>query len=301
MNNNNYFNGAYGNNTYGNGLQYGVPQPQNTNMVWTNALTPEEEKMIKQQFNNVLSLNISPEEKAISKCSHRDPASRRFTINPNADGSVTCTKCGETFNLTAGNLDIDEIKKVIGGAIDILQTTKMFYVDMTPEVIEAYFVIIPFLKLAPKLYEAAMQTLNKVDLNGNLTPNYQSNDVFRNMSTMFGRPGMGFQQPMMGQPYNNMQQPMYGAPYNNMQMQQPIFNNVPTPAGVNPFQIQPTNGYMQQQPMMGQPPQINMNVPNIAGAGTVDQQQSTSKEVVVENKNQPKVGETVQVSKQFNL
>lgn len=226
-------NGIYG--AYGNGMMYA--QPQQKEIAWTNALTQEEEKSLHQGKSGI-SIDIPKEDIWRAKCTHRDPKTRSFTVVKNNDGTVTCMKCGATFNLV-DNVDIDQVKKIIGGCIDILQTMKLSYVNMPPEVVQSYFIILPFLEIAPQLFEAAMHTVSNVCPNVGVTGNYAPNDMFNSYYAALGNVGMinpamaaGAVQPMM-MGANNMVQPQFmNAPIqgqvpayaNPMQTQQPVYN-----------------------------------------------------------------------------
>lgn len=205
-------NGNYGGN-YGGAAGYRFSDPNA--LQWTNPLKPEEEREL-HRGAQALSLDIPKESMYRAKCTHRDPATHQFTVRPADDGNgYVCTKCGAQFNIV-NNSSMKEINEIIGGAIDILQTTKMMYVDMTPEVIQAYFVILPFLELAPKMYEAAVNTFNKISPQS-LNPSYAPNNYYNayyglvggmtppqtGYSGMFPNAGMGY----MGYP----QYPMNGA------------------------------------------------------------------------------------------
>lgn len=250
-------NSVYGN--YGNGMMYGGPVQKD--LTWTNAITPEEERALHKGTAGI-SLDIPKEDMYRAKCTHRDPATKRFTVTRNDDGSVTCLKCGARFNLV-GNVNIDEIKRVIGGAIDILQTTKLAYIDMTPEVIQTYFVILPFLEIAPQLYEAAMHTLDGVIPTNGITGNYTPADAFGSLYSAVGN--MGVNPAMMGQ--------VYGMPPQQ-------FMNPPTgavPYAMNPMQTQ--GGYI---------------MPGVVDS-TATMQTAPAQQV------QPQEGQTVQVGKKFKL
>lgn len=185
FNNNN--NSVYG--SYGNGMTYGVP---NKELTWTNPITAEEERSL-QRGTAGISLDIPKESMIRAKCTHRDPQTRKFTLRENEDGSVTCLKCGARFNLV-NNVPLSEISKIVGGVIDILQTTKLSYVDMTPDVIQSYFIILPFLEILPKMYETSMHTIDKVMKNMGLSGNYATNNAFENLYSTLG---MGAFNPMM--------------------------------------------------------------------------------------------------------
>lgn len=180
-------NSIYGN--YGNGMTYGANTKE---LTWTNPISPEEERSL--QGTTGISLDIPKENMIRAKCTHRDPATRNFTLKRNEDGSVTCLKCGARFNVV-DNVPMKDINRVVGGVIDILQTAKMAYVDMTPEVIQTYFVILPFLEIAPKMFETAMHTLDKVTNGAGITNNHAPGDQFNSLYSAMG--GMGMMNPMM--------------------------------------------------------------------------------------------------------
>lgn len=172
---------------YGGGMAYGQPKKE---CAWTNALGRDEEKALHEDANSVLSLNISKEEMWRAKCTHRDPGTKTFTVTPNPDGSYTCTKCGATFNIVT-ETDIENIKRVIGGTIDILQTAKMAYLNLPAEVIQSYFVILPFLQLAPKFYEMGISVMNKELPNSRITPNHTSADIMNSYFSMMSPGSVG--------------------------------------------------------------------------------------------------------------
>ena len=169
---------------YANGMQYNTPK---ADLTWTQALTPEEEKIL-HKAPSTLSLEIPKEDMLRAKCTHRDPQGKKFTIRRNEDGTYTCLKCGATFNIV-DKVDMADIRRIIGGTIDILQTAKLAYIDMTPEAIQTYFIILPFLEIAPKLYEAAVNTLSKVNINGGIGANNVSGDSFNSLYGAVGSAG----------------------------------------------------------------------------------------------------------------
>lgn len=254
---------------YANGMTYANQQAKETN--WTNALSPEEERALHQNGGGV-SIDIPKEKLWQAKCTHRDPKTKQFTIRENPDGTVTCLKCGATFHLVQGT-NMKEITEIIGGAIDILQTMKTAYVDMTPEVVQTYFICLPFLEIAPKLYEAAMKTLNSLGSNVGLTGNTVPGDMFNSLFAAMGNVGMMNPNMAYQQPYP------YGQQMMGMPMQNGVFMNPPAgQAGYNPMQTG-----------SGPMPGVAETVTNPTPAPPVMQTQ------------QPKEGQPVQMSKQFKL
>lgn len=268
MSMNNVFTGnPYG--MYANGMTY-APQ---RDLVWTNPLTPEEEKTLNTGSSS-LSLDIPSEEMIRCKCTHRDPVTKQFTVRPNTDGTHTCLKCGATFKIV-DNIPPEDIEKYIGGVIDILQTIKMAYIDMTPEVVQTYFVILPFLNLAPKLYDAAVKTLNNVIPSNGMVPNGMSGNVFYNLNS-----AVGTMQPM--------QQPMMTMPQGPM-----AFQNMGVPQGQVPYNMNPM--YAASQPM-------NMpQMPSATYQPTMQQPPQQPAPDQAQAQQPPKEGEPVKTERQFSL
>lgn len=258
---------------YANGMMYGGNPGKD--LAWTNALTPEEEKQL-HRGNSAISLDIPQEEMSRAKCTHRDPSTRTFSVRPNGDGTVTCVKCGARFN-PVNNIDIEEIKKVIGGTIDILQTIKMAYIDMTPEVIQAYFIILPFLGIAPQMYEAAMHTLDSATPGMGITQNYAPQDAFNSLYSAMGNAGMVSPAVMNAAMYGGQMQGQFMTP----------------PAGSVPYYANPmqTQNVVYQQPGQQAPPVMGqpMTMPGV------------SQEQAPATASQPQEGQPVQVGKKFKL
>lgn len=194
------------------GYTYAQPRKETA---WTNPLTKEEEKALHTTSSGI-SIDIPKEDMYRAKCTHRHPELKCFAVKPNADGTVTCEKCGSKFNIVQ-DVDIEEIRKLTGGMIDILQTIKLAYVDMPAHVVEAYFAIIPFLEIVPQLYEAAMHTLNNVAPNVGVTQTVNSQNAFATLYNTIGNPGM--MMAGMQAPVGYMNAPMGPVAYANNPMQ----------------------------------------------------------------------------------
>lgn len=263
---------------YSNGMMYGTQK----DVQWTNALTPEEEKEL-HRGTSALSLEIPREDMLRAKCTHRDPVTRQFTTRENGDGSVTCMKCGARFN-PVSDVSPEEIRKVIGGTIDILQTIKMTYIDMTPEIVQAYFVVLPFLEIAPKMYDAAMQTFSNVVPGQGISPNHAPGDIFNSLYSAVANPGMMNPSAMgaaMGMNPNMMNMPMYGQTFNPYSGGMGSMGQVPPQN--NPMQLQNPGAAMGAVPTPPQTPVAPAQTANDASAAA------------------PKEGDTVKVTNAFNL
>lgn len=240
-------------NTYFNQpmTNFGYAQQQ-APIKWTNPLTKEEEAFLKQNSQD-FTLECTKEELVRSVCTHKNPEKGVFTLVNNDDGTVTCTTCGATFNPV--QLPKEEIEKVIGGTIDILQSIKLMYVDMNADSVRSYFQMIPFLEKASKLYQTASETMRRVAPNGPLQQTGFYGNPFANLTNALGTPGFGM--PVYGQGMGmNMNQPY---------QQQPMYQNGFVGQQAAPYgAVDPANPFQSQSfGQVAQPPvgQVN-NVPN---------------------------------------
>lgn len=231
MNNNNYQNPYQQQQAYYNGAYQYNP---GATMEWTQPLTQEDRNMLRSQAPEFDVLSIPKEEMVKSRCAHRDPVNKVLTVTDKGDGTYRCTQCGEEFNIV--DITEDEAEKYVNTLIDMLQTTKMMYLDLPPATIEQYFQMIPFLKKLPKLYKLAHDTFERATGQSSVGQAYMS-----------GNPWFTMGQAVSGV-YNGM--PGYVPPMNNYQnpyqYQQPQYGYqqapAPAPYGANPF--------MQGQPVV---------------------------------------------------
>lgn len=202
----------YGNN-FMTGQQYNaIRKPR-----FTNPLTEEDRKLL--QSRGKFSLHVDEYDEASSKCTHRDQ--NGLTIVENQDGSFTCNQCFRRFNLV--EMKLEDVQMVTSQFLDILESTKAFYLDMPPNVVTEIFQMIPFVEKIPQIYKMALDNFNSYSsplntpyTNGNQT--FGMYDALNNPGFMFNTaPSYGFQQPMYNQ-YQNQ-------PFNNGMYQQPMFNN----------------------------------------------------------------------------
>lgn len=217
---------------------------------FSNPLSNEEIELLtksKSHFN----LNITNEERLRGICNHRTADGMSDAIvKDNVTGALRCEICGYTFKQVDPNMTSDEIKNVLSQVIDLLQTTKLMFIDMPANAAREYYQIIPLLEKLPELFEMAAKNMAKHDAYGwNYTnPNMSAYSMFQNLSNIYGQglfmgnPGMGAPQPM-GNPYG-APQPMPG-PYGAPQMG-------------NPYGAPASNGFMMYnspapQPMGYQP------------------------------------------------
>ena len=178
-------------------------------IAWTNPLSAEEERELHKN-DSALTLDIPKESIYRAKCTHRNPATKKFDLFPNDDGTVTCRRCGARFTMVKE--DIKVIERITNSMIDILQTIKTAYVDMTPEVVKTYFVMIPFLRLAPDMYKNAISTLSAVTREfgnyGVMDNNQNNGNYFDLLNRASGAAGMNstlYEDPRTVSPYGSAQ------------------------------------------------------------------------------------------------
>lgn len=187
------------------GWAYGAqPRPRCTQPV-----TAEMSKMLHQQADD-LSVKISKTDVIKNQCTHKDPATGQLALINNPDGSVTCRTCGETFHLVSDPKA--EIESAVEHLIDILQTTKVMYLDAPEEFVKQYFQSISLLKNLPKIFEKASNNFSMYETYS--AGAYPTNPGFNTFQAVNGI--MNGVNPMMGTPVGYPQQPTpgyyYGAP-----------------------------------------------------------------------------------------
>jgi hypothetical protein len=261
----NNYNGSYngqGNMGMGYNGQYQGP-------VMTNAVSQEEIKELRKAGSTSAIPQVTRAEMLAAKCTHRDPQKNCFaTVPANEEGYVVCTICGAKFRPV--EMTEQQATEVVNETIDIAQTAKMNFIDMSPTAVVEYFQMIPLLSRLPKLYAQSLNNFNKYD-NG-MQYQQNGNNNFFNMFSALTSPGMGmgygqqpmYQQPMYGQQMGGQpmygQQPMYQQPMCGQQAPQQNYFYQQQP---NPLQAATT--VMQQQgqvaPNQPVPPQQNAPAP----------------------------------------
>lgn len=219
MTNNNYFANP--------GMMYGQQAPISKPRM-SNPLNKEEQEALKNQVADQFSLSLTTLDMAKAMCTHKDPNTGLYTIVENADGTITCTQCHETFDPDACTPEaVEEASKVMK---NVLQTMKYIGIDLSNDVIRGFFGFMPYIDKIPQLYKIALNSYNRYNpdlLNGKVQ---QAN----NGANIFGA-------------FNNIMNP--AAPvYNGYMMQQQM--------------VAPQGGYYynpQQAAMMGQAQQMPGN------------------------------------------
>lgn len=252
------------------------------NVEWTQPLTQEERRSLRSTAPAFDVLNVSKEEMTKAHCAHRDPMKKEFTLVETADGTFKCDQCGEEFNLV--DISEEEVEQYVNGIIDVLQTTKMLYVDLPPATIDAYFQMIPFLKKLPKLYKLAHDTFQRATGSSSIRGAYASRNPWMTMGQAVN--GVYNGMPNQGMPYGGYD-PNYG--YGGYAQPNPYQGQAP--AG-NPF--------MQNGPAQNQVP-FNPTYTQQNGGGY--QQPSQNAAPAAQNNNNQSNGnnQTVSTNKQFEV
>lgn len=212
----NYGEYGYNPNPAYTGYQYqGAPQQQDRQK---NFLSQAEiERLMKKQ--NQFSLALSEEDKLRAFCNHiRSDGSGKDALVQNPDGTYTCQICGYTFKpLDAQATTRESLQAAVNDIDDVLQTIKLLFIDLDPNVAKEYFQIIPLIEKIPDLFDLAVKNYSKHD-NINLFVNGKRNlgtaQTFANLAAFLnGAPQQGGFQQAYGAPYG--QQPQYQNPYSN--------------------------------------------------------------------------------------
>ena len=187
---------------YGMNMMGGMQQQPNNYRI-ASTLTPEQIKMLRNQAST-FSLGLTQEEMLRAICNHRseDGLSDTLVYDP-VTGIAKCTICGYEFRPIEPDVDYETIKEDVKRVQDILQTTKLMYIDLPAEAAREFYPILAMLDKVPQLVEYAAKNMAKHD-----NYNYMYNDrnmgaaaMFANLSNMFTNMSMNYQQP---------QQPNYG-------------------------------------------------------------------------------------------
>lgn len=243
---------------FGQQMMYNQYAPQQIPQ-YTQPLPLERIRAMKKGGNTKFTVVLTPEEKDIGICTHKDPdKNNEFSLIENTDGTHSCYICGETFTIaTYSREDVESAVSVIN---DILQNIKTFYLDMPATVASEYMTIIPLIKKIPHLYEYAINNFNKYDVGlHNPVGGQNAFGILNNimapgamMPGMYNQPVYGGMQYPMGNPYG-MNQPQMPNQYGMYQQQQQMGNPYgQPPVGGNPFAM---GGGIPQQPQQPQQPQ----------------------------------------------
>lgn len=222
-----------------------------------NNLSAEEIKSL--QSHETFSLRMTSDEKTRSACNHRTADGTRDSLIAEPDGTYRCTICGARFAPVEPGTSKEDIQDAVDRVLDILQTTKMLYINMPPEAAKEYYQIIPLIQRIPELFKISADTYGRYENGSNWSYNGRNFGAASLYNMMTG--GMPYQQPTsfdpMGQPY---QQPgYYQQPMAAPQGYQPTMAGFQYQPGMNAPQAAPQTGY--QTPQQTQPVQPTAQQP----------------------------------------
>ena len=225
MNSNPYYNAPMGApaQPYMNyGMPYGgvAPMPQPVQPKMTQILSPEDINTLKAK-NTSFNINVDPIDILRANCVHRENGN--FKIVDNGDGTVTCSICGETFT-PIYSADDGNVEAIVKQNMDLLNTIKLAYVDLPPEMGREYFPIIELIKKIPALYKIAMNDLNKYT---NIQQQQNNGGGYGNAFTNLNMITSGYGSYYQPQPYGAYPAPGYGYDPN-----QTFMPGQPTPASM---------------------------------------------------------------------
>lgn len=248
-----YNNGGFNNfaqPTMGTGYQWNPNPAQQTKQM--NVLTADEIQTLMKQENK-FTLALTQTEKLKAACNHRRADGLGDSLVENADGTVSCQICGYTFKpvdpATSGE---DYLNAAVAEIVDILQTVKMLWIDVDPQVLREYSQVLPLIEKLPQLYQIAVKNYSNHENYNSWAyagKNMSTLQMFGLLNGMLNGVGVPNQQQFQAAPQNAMPGYNYGYGYQQPQQFQP---------GFNPFAAQ---GYQPQaqgfayQPGMAAPQQ----------------------------------------------
>ena len=245
----------------GTGYQFNGMQPQQVPQI-QNFLSTEEINRLLQKENQ-FSLALTEVEKLRATCNHRFNGNGQDAIVTGNDGICRCQICGYEFAPIDEGTTPDTLNEVVRNMLDVLQTIKLFYLDMPAEVAREYFAIIPLIEKVPKLFDMAVKSYSKYESYNPYGYNNKNMNTMQMYSMLAGILGgqQPYQQPNMGYGYQAQPQmnPGMGMAYQQPMMGQPMgmgmtgSNGFVMQPGMNPGGYQPTTQNVSYVPNAGQP------------------------------------------------
>jgi len=213
-------------------IMYNANRPQ---AKFTQPLSKEDIAKLRNKGGG-LSLTIDETELLKSYCTHKQDGV--IVLNKQADGSLICPICGETFNEV--NMDESGVREAVNIVTDILQNVKTFWIDVPEQSAKEYYPIIPLLQKLPKVYKVALDNFAKYET-GN--PMMQGGNTYGfNMLNSIVNP-------QMQMPYNMYAQQQQAYPQQNMM---PYAQQAYPQQNMMPYQSNGFGYYDQQQAAMMQ-------------------------------------------------
>ena len=223
-----YNNGGFNNfaqPTMGTGYQWNPNPAQQTKQM--NVLTADEIQTLMKQENK-FTLALTQTEKLKAACNHRRADGLGDSLVENADGTVSCQICGYTFKpvdpATSGE---DYLNAAVAEIVDILQTVKMLWIDVDPQVLREYSQVLPLIEKLPQLYQIAVKNYSTHENYNSWAyagKNMSTLQMFGLLSGLLNNAGQPNQQQFTAAPQNAMPGYGYGYGYQQPQQFQPGFN-----------------------------------------------------------------------------
>ncbi len=131
--------------------------PENEKLCQT--LLPEEIELLKKirDMDSDFVDDVLAKDKLEGLCMHRGVDSDSTIIPVESTDLVRCILCGKEFHIK-DKLTREEVEQKIGEAIDIIQTLKILFVDMSPETARGLFIVLPLLEKVPELYSLGQKS-----------------------------------------------------------------------------------------------------------------------------------------------
>lgn len=262
MNNNGYF------------YQNATPNMQKPRMI--NPLTDEEAKALQTQQDK-FSLSFTMKETGEAICTHKGDGI--YSVVPNKDGSVTCTRCHTTFwpdECTPEYVD-DTVRRMQ----NVLETMKFLAVDLSEDVIRSFFMVGAYINKVPQLYKLVNNSFNQYNNSGMFGGNVQAANNAQNVFAAYNSIMSPANPVYGGNPYMQ-QQAMMGTPQYVQQPGNPFYGQVAPQQQAAPW------GYPQQAPMN----QAQV-MPNAQTQPVVEPQKPVQPQTVMQ---QPIIDSTAQVA-----
>ena len=245
--------GGYNQPMMGSGYQWNPNPVQQVKQM--NVLTADEIQTL-MKTENKFTLALTQTEKLKAACNHRRADGLNDTLVENADGTVSCQICGYTFKpVDPASSGEEYLQGAVEEIVDILQTIKMLWIDVDPQVLREYTQIIPLIEKIPQLYSIAAknysnhENTNAWNYAGRGLGTLAMFQMLNGMMSGVGQPNQAqfTQQPQMNPGY--YQQPVQPQP---MMQQNPFGYGVPQGYApqMNGFAYQPGMAAPQQAPVV---------------------------------------------------
>ena len=252
MNNNGYF------------YQNAAPNMQKPRMI--NPLTDEEAKALQTQQDK-FSLSFTMKETGEAICTHKGDGI--YSVVPNKDGSVTCTRCHTTF--WPDECTPEYVEDTVKRMQNVLETMKFLAVDLSEDVIRSFFMVGAYINKVPQLYKLVNNSFNQYNNSGMFGGNVQAANNAQNIFAAYNSIMSPANPVYGGNPYMQ-QQAMMGTPQYVQQPGNPFYGQVAPQQQAAPW------GYPQQTAPMNQA-QV---MPNAQTQAVVEPQKSVQPQTVMQ-------------------